>query len=65
MITEKDMRLLARRGRRNCVARSGNRAGLTVEIGHRLVELAHAFGLLAMNGVGTLRKAPAARPSSN
>jgi len=27
--------------------------GITVEIGHRLVELAHELGLLAMNGVGT------------
>lgn len=54
MITEKDMRLLASEGVDGiALPAPATVPGMTVEIGHRLAELAHAFGLLVMNGVGT------------
>jgi hypothetical protein len=54
MMTEKDMRTLASEGVDGiALPAPATVPGMTVEIGHHLVELAHAFGLLVMNGVGT------------
>lgn len=53
-LNEEDIRLLAAAGVDGILLPApATVPGMTVEIGHRLVELAHELGLLVMNGVGT------------
>ena len=53
-LSEEDIRLLAAEGVDGILLPApATVPGMTVEIGHRLVELAHELGLLAMNSVGT------------